>query len=199
METVPGMQLAWTLQKYGAYIVDDTWGPAFGFCGEKSNSGDLDTQFLADYGFNLIDRVIYNTPWMRDNQRLCVALRVVSNNSALTIGGGPTNDTINRLAPMACPFDFPGSGNMCSPVSGIIKNETNLIVQIFPNPSNGEFNIMLPTDNATIVVTDVLGQQIRKIQTTQNKTNLQLDYNGIYFVYVTTKQGTTTRKLIISR
>jgi hypothetical protein len=141
LETEPGMQLAWTLQKYGAYIVDDTWGPAFGFCAEQSNAGAIDAQFFADYGMALVDRVIHNTPWMRDNQRLCVALRVVSNNTAATIGGGPTSDTVNRLAPMACPFDYPGSGNTCTPSLVAAK----VVLEAPYNPTTGLMNDALRT------------------------------------------------------
>ena len=70
---------------------------------------------------------------------------------------------------------------------------------IFPNPTSGQFTILLPIDNAEITVTNALGQQILKKQTTQKTTNLQLDNNGLYIVYVTTKQGTTTGKLIVNR
>jgi len=71
--------------------------------------------------------------------------------------------------------------------------------EIYPNPTNGEFTILLPANNSTIRVTDLLGQQILKTQATQNTANLQLDNNGVYLVYVTTTQGTTTQKLIVNR
>jgi len=71
-------------------------------------------------------------------------------------------------------------------------------ISVYPNPSNGQFTIALPTDNAAITVTDILGQQILKGQVTQKTTDLQLDNNGVYIVYITTKQGTTTRKLIVN-
>jgi Secretion system C-terminal sorting domain len=70
---------------------------------------------------------------------------------------------------------------------------------LYPNPTSGQFTVELQSDNATITVTDILGQQILKTQTTEKITNLQLDNNGIYIVYVTTTQGTTTRKLIVNR
>jgi hypothetical protein len=90
LETEPGRQLAWTMQNYGAYVVDDTYGPAFALNAEDGPDGSVRKQFKADYGFELEQRVINNTPWTRDMQRLVKALHVVNNNSATSIGGGGT-------------------------------------------------------------------------------------------------------------
>lgn len=90
LESEPGRQLAWTLQNYGSYIVDDGYGAQFGFAAEEGPAGSLRNQFKADYGMNLEARVNDNTPWVRDVQRLVKALYVVDNNSATTIGGGGT-------------------------------------------------------------------------------------------------------------
>jgi hypothetical protein len=89
-ETEPGRQMAWTLQNYGAYIVDDGYGAQFGFATEKGPDGSFVNQFQADYGFAFSQRVGNNTAWMRDVQRLVKALAVVNNNSATSIGGGGT-------------------------------------------------------------------------------------------------------------
>jgi hypothetical protein len=89
-ETEPGRQLAWTLQNYGAYIVDDTWGSAFVFNTENGPDGSLRAQFQADYGTPLEIWSAGSTAWSRDVQRLIVALYVVNNNSASSIGGGGT-------------------------------------------------------------------------------------------------------------
>ncbi len=70
---------------------------------------------------------------------------------------------------------------------------------LYPNPTSGQITVALQSDNAEIIVTDLLGQQIIKTKATQKATNLQLDNNGVYIVYVTTKQGTTARKLIVNR
>jgi hypothetical protein len=90
LETEPAKQLAWTMQNYGAYIVDDTYGPAFALNAENGPDGSVRQQFKADWGFDLEQRVINNTSWTRDMQRLVKALHVVNNNSADSIGGGGT-------------------------------------------------------------------------------------------------------------
>ena len=90
LETEPGRQIAWTLQNYGAYIVDDTWGQAFAFNAENGPDGSLRTQFQADYGTPFEIWSAGSTAWSRDVQRLIVTLSVVDNNSPNSIGGGGT-------------------------------------------------------------------------------------------------------------
>lgn len=89
-ETEPGRQLAWTLQNYGAYIVDDGYGAQFGFATENGPDGSFAGQFQNDYGFSFPQRVNGNTPWVRDMQRLMRVLAVVDNNGPNSIGGGGT-------------------------------------------------------------------------------------------------------------
>ena len=86
-----------------------------------------------------------------------------------------------------------------SSTTSISSTSNDFDIQLYPNPANGDFAIVLPTDYAEILVTNIVGQQILKTQTTQRTTNLQLDNNGVYIVYVKTKQGTSTRKLIVNR
>ena len=90
LETEPAKQLAWTFQNYGAYIVDDTYGPSFMLEAENGPDGSLRTQFQTDYNMPFEQRVNDNSPWSRDMQRLVVALNVVNNNSPTSIGGGGT-------------------------------------------------------------------------------------------------------------
>lgn len=99
LETEPARLLAWTLQHYGAYLVDDTGGPAFAIAAEDGPDGALSAQFKADWGFEFEQRVRDQTPWVRDMQRLIRVLHVVVNNSPRSVGGGG-----KPLQPMAPPL-----------------------------------------------------------------------------------------------
>jgi hypothetical protein len=101
LETAPAKQLAWTLQNYGAYIVDDAYAPGFDMSVENGPDGNKQTEFKADYGFDMAQRVSQNTAWVRDIQKLVKALYVVNNNTAASIGGGGTPR--QPLAPAIAP------------------------------------------------------------------------------------------------
>lgn len=97
LETKAAHMLAWTLQNYGAYVVDDAGGPSVAISAEKGPRGSFRQQFKEDWGFDFEQRVRSNTPWMRDMQRLMQALHVVDNNGPFSIGGGGT--PLQPLAP----------------------------------------------------------------------------------------------------
>ncbi|MBT0566289.1 hypothetical protein [Williamsia sp. CHRR-6] len=88
LRTVPGRQLAWTLQNYGAYITDSTACACFAIVSEKGPQGSFAEQFRRDYGFSFEQRVADNSPWTQDLQKIVVALAVVDNNGPQSIGGG---------------------------------------------------------------------------------------------------------------
>jgi hypothetical protein len=100
LESEPGKQIAWTLQNYGAYIVDSAGGPAITLSVEDGANGSKPAEFQADYGFSMEGRIRDNTAWTRDMERLVNVLQVVNNNSATSIGGGG----IPRQ-PLAPPFE----------------------------------------------------------------------------------------------
>jgi hypothetical protein len=100
LQSAPGLQLAWTLQNYGAYIVDTTGGGGgYVLCAEGGANGSMRTQFQNDWGYGLFARINDNTPWSIDYQKCMVALQLVDNNSASSIGGGGT-----PLQPLAPPI-----------------------------------------------------------------------------------------------
>jgi hypothetical protein len=92
LNTEPARQLAWTLQNYGAYIVDNTGGQSFNISAETGPDGSVQDQFKADYpGLGpMSQRVKDNTPWSGDMLTLIAALQVVDNNASTSIGGGGT-------------------------------------------------------------------------------------------------------------
>lgn len=109
LQSVPGKMLAWTLQNYGAYIVDSRGSPGFDFAIEDGASGSKADEFQSDYGYPFDGRLGYMTltnssgqptpqaQWVADIRLIIDYLRVVSNNSAASIGGGGT--PLQPLAP----------------------------------------------------------------------------------------------------
>jgi hypothetical protein len=97
------------------------------------------------------------------------------------------------------------TSTVCSIPSGI--NETSSIseVELFPNPSNGELNVMVSlvtNDDYSITVINTLGQVIKQLHYNNSngcKSTLDLSSNsqGVYFVTVRTKSGSKTKRLII--
>jgi chitinase len=72
-------------------------------------------------------------------------------------------------------------------------------IPVFPNPSQGQFTILLPTENATITITDMLGQQLFKSYIAQKSVNLELQKNGIYNINITTEHSSASQKIIVNK
>jgi hypothetical protein len=99
--------------------------------------------------------------------------------------------------------NFPLSLYFQGKTAGLLTGLNDFIVEdhtfsIYPNPTNGQFTIDLPEENAEITVTDMLGKQILKKQAIQNTIILQLENNGVYIVYVRTKDGISAQKVIVN-
>lgn len=91
LTTEPGRQLAWTLQNYGAYIVDDTNGPSFALNAEVGPAGSTREQFARDWGYGFeVEADDEDNPWAADVKRIRPLLGVVDNNSPTSVGGGGT-------------------------------------------------------------------------------------------------------------
>eukprot|EP01113_Clastostelium_recurvatum_P004726 TRINITY_DN12081_c0_g2_i1.p1 TRINITY_DN12081_c0_g2~~TRINITY_DN12081_c0_g2_i1.p1 ORF type:complete len:375 (-),score=80.44 TRINITY_DN12081_c0_g2_i1:175-1299(-) len=78
LETQPAKMLAWTLQNYGAYPVDDTAWSAYAIETEQSPRGTVDDEFQKVWRFP-INEPNKNTPWGRDMDRIFMALSVIDN------------------------------------------------------------------------------------------------------------------------
>lgn len=103
LESEPGLLLAWTVQNYGAYIVDSSGGPSFYMDADAGPNGGFEgskrEEFFNDFGMPFEQRANSDTPWSRDMQRLIQALHLVDNNGPNSIGGGGT-----PLQPLAPPL-----------------------------------------------------------------------------------------------
>ena len=97
LQSEPGKQMAWTLQNYGAYIVDSTGGASYAFATEHSPTGDFLDQFMSDYGYGFQQAANSHQDFTNDMQIILPLLNIVDNNGPTSIGGGGT--PLQPLAP----------------------------------------------------------------------------------------------------
>jgi hypothetical protein len=84
---------------------------------------------------------------------------------------------------------------------GIKQNELLENINIYPNPSYGNFVISNPSENnITIDVLNILGSSVLKTQSSEKNVHINMEnaMRGIYFVQVINNQGRkTVKKLVI--
>ncbi len=83
---------------------------------------------------------------------------------------------------------------------GIADNETNSTFEIYPNPSNGNFTVLLPQNTRCVTIFNATGQLVQKTENNfQSQMNIAMQKNGVYFVIVNTDNKTFTKKIIVSK
>jgi hypothetical protein len=129
----------------------------------------------------------------------------ISTNPAMVLIGSPVTTMLNSSAT----FTMIGTdANGCSkeaifsisadPCTGISERKGANGISVFPNPTNGVFNVVLNSgDVANISVTDVTG---RVLSTNIGNDNVRLDISafaaGIYYVKVEANGSATTVKVV---
>ncbi len=91
------------------------------------------------------------------------------------------------------------------PCVGLIENPSSSNnLDVFPNPTSSEFNVMLPNtkESYNVTLVNVLGTVVFETTTTKNsasKLNIEVSNqpNGIYFLNLQSKSGNYTRKIVI--
>ena len=79
------------------------------------------------------------------------------------------------------------------------SSEKNNEISIFPNPSNGVFNIEIPLNNLVINIINVYGQII-PVKILNSKIDLSAHPDGIYFVLIYSSQKNIySKKLILNK
>ncbi len=73
-------------------------------------------------------------------------------------------------------------------------------INVYPNPSSGDFTIELSKNVTQVKVINSIGEIIQN-EKTDNKTelDLKLTESGIYFICAITNQSTFTKKIIVSK
>ena len=100
-------------------------------------------------------------------------------NGQLFAGGGPNNSS-----------SYIASYNLSTSVQEI--NKPTVSINIFPNPTNSNFNIVSKQIIEEIKITNLLGQIIYQTKPNQNNISLNFSAEGIYFVTATLDKQTVT-------
>lgn len=90
---------------------------------------------------------------------------------------------------------------------GVLDNELENTLSIYPNPNNGQFTVSFgftAETDVTVELTDMAGRVISSVQQ-NNVTNFQQQIGsedlagGVYFVNIRTDEGVVTRKIVVQR
>ncbi len=81
-----------------------------------------------------------------------------------------------------------------------IEQVFNNKVTIFPNPNNGSFVVTTTENTSTILVTDILGNELVSINLNGTTTNINLSTqpSGVYFIKVIANGAQTIKRIIIN-
>ena len=103
--------------------------------------------------------------------------------------GGFSQDTTLNLQYGSC--DTPGTG----------INELDNKLSIFPNPSNGVFNIKASQNISSVNIYNMIGNlvMVKNIANNQSVLNIESLTNGVYFIELNLNNGSTLNSKIIKR
>ncbi len=69
-------------------------------------------------------------------------------------------------------------------------------VRIYPNPTDGDFNVVAPAD-ANVEIFNAAGVLVKRMAVAEGNVQLRLDNSGIYFVRVRANGQTAVKKLVV--
>ncbi len=81
--------------------------------------------------------------------------------------------------------------------SGIKQTDEKGFVNIYPNPSNGNFTLFFDDENYTIAVFDMKGRQINSFMANGTTTNITIQKSGLYVIQVTGNNKRVYKKVVV--
>jgi PKD repeat protein len=87
-------------------------------------------------------------------------------------------------------------------IEGIVNND---MISVYPNPSNGEFNISVnnPKSDLEINIVNLIGETVTSVEVNNIKSVYNVDMsnfsNGVYFVQVSNGEFTAVKKITLSK
>lgn len=120
---------------------------------------------------------------------LNIGFRIVGNKAYLLSLGSSGTDSINLY-----------SRTISGGSVGIYETANALSFNVFPNPANNVVTITNIPEGSTINITDITGKTVHRVTAAHSQVITSIDglLNGIYFVYVESKMGSSIKKLIIN-
>ena len=96
------------------------------------------------------------------------------------------------------------TSTVCSTV-GVEENLSNVNMEVYPNPTNGELYIDITTlevQDFTISVINTLGQTVKEVKQMQSnggkiKIDLSDKNTGVYFVTVKSASGSKVKRIVL--
>lgn len=188
-----------TTHEMGHYLnLEHVWGPGNGGCNEDDFVTDTPSQFTESGGcpsFPHFDNCTSSGDGIMYNNYMDYA-----DDDCMTMF------TEGQKMRMLAALNGPRSGLLdsqgCSDMTSTRQLESSFTqLDIFPNPSNGNIIISLngESENQTIHVTDLFGQQLMSFQVRKNKAlDLSILPSGIYLVFCE-NQPHLSQKIIISK
>jgi len=89
-----------------------------------------------------------------------------------------------------------------SPSTLSVSNNSFTNINIFPNPTKGTINVIIPNNELSkITVFDIQGREIYKKETSQIITSFSIEnlQDGMYLVNIENSEGTTSKKVILRK
>ncbi len=83
--------------------------------------------------------------------------------------------------------------------TGITEALTGETLKIYPNPSTGNFAVVLPENVMQIEIIDVMGRVLQTIQPSQSFMSLSIKQEGMFLIKTTTRTNTIIQRLIVCR
>ena len=87
-------------------------------------------------------------------------------------------------------------------VSSVLENNGKGTINLFPNPSDGLFNVNLSNySNTTIEVMDIIGNTIAVVQNPgkSNRIDISGESAGVYLVKITSREKLITRRIVVRK
>ena len=95
-------------------------------------------------------------------------------------------------------FNLENNESTCFDGSLSVNNEAFKNVKMFPNPTSGKVELKSIPVNTTLLITDVLGNHIKKIKTKNINEIIDLSTfkNGVYFIISENREQRFVKKVI---